>query len=424
MQTATAKLKPSKEPRIVETWHFLTSSVLVWLLVVLLAIDYAIYTTKPLKHVKAVQYLPLDQNPVVSKIPEFFNSSLKPDALILGSSLPMTAIAFCDFQYTGEPDATKVGQVRVYTKARYLQDNLSRIINQRLNVFNLSCYGCMASEAYLLLSRSIDDGRKPKYVFYGIAPRDFVDNTVPPVGQTPVYEVLADWRCLNDIFTRDLQVSQIGDLFVRYIWYYYRVKADYRTFLTAVSCDFFNHPATLFEATTRKSTLQNKEEIARPMTATQSKRLMQNTTGSVCTALEARESKAKPQWVDNSSEYNSRYNPPNFQRYQQELSYFERLNKLCQDKQVKLVVFNMPLMDNNKNLLDKELYDRYLTDTKHLAQQFGQTYINLDTKETYKQIDYLDSAHLNASGGKKLQDNLLSALRHPGKTKTSSQSFF
>ncbi|MBX9877944.1 MAG: DUF1574 domain-containing protein [Candidatus Obscuribacterales bacterium] len=405
MPIATAKLKPSK-PKQLKPWHYIGSSVLVWLLIALLTIDYAIYTLRPLKHVKATQYLPLDQNPVVSKIPEFFESSIKPDALVLGSSLPMTAIAYCDYQYKGEPDATKIGQVRVYTKARYLQDNLTRII-EPLNIFNLSCYGCMASEAYLLLSRAIDDGRKPKYVFYGIAPRDFVDNTVPAVGKTPVYEVLSDWRCVNDIFTRNLQLPQIGDLFAGYIWYYYRVKADYRTFLTAASCDFFNRPATLFEATTRKAA--PKEEIATPIPTKEN--------GSICTALESQVSAAKPKWDDNSAEYKSRYNPANFQRYAQELSYFERLAKLCQEKQIKLVVFNMPLMDKNKNLLDKKLYDNYLTDTRNFTQKSGGTYLNLDTPGTYSQSDYLDSAHLNAVGGKKLQDNLISGLGELNKTK-------
>lgn len=391
----TAKLKPSKEVAKTPTWRYVTSSVMVWLVLALVAIDFAICTFRPLKHVKAIQYLPLDQNPVVSKIPEFFDSSIKPDALVLGSSLPMTAIAYCDYQYAGEPDATKIGQVRVYTKAHYLQDHLNRLLKEPINVFNLSCYGCMASEAYLLLSRAIDDNRKPAYVFYGIAPRDFVDNSVPAIGQTPVYEVLADWRCVNDIFSRNLNPIEIGDLCIRRLWYYYRVKADYRTLLTALSCDFLNHPATLYQASQQVTA---KEEIAVPH------------AGSICTALEAKPDSASKRFNDNLTEYKSRYNPANFQRYAEELSYFQKLTKLCQDKNVKLIVFNMPLMDSNKRLLDTKLYQNYLTDTAKATKQSGGTYIDLDTPGVYSQNDFIDSAHLNATGGKKLQDNLLKQL--------------
>ncbi len=393
----TAKLKPSKEAAKTPTWRYATSSVIVWLVLALLAVDYAICTFRPLKHVKAIQYLPLDQNPVVSKIPEFFDSSIKPDALVLGSSLPMTAIAYCDYQYAGEPDATKIGQVRVYTRARYLQDHLNQLLNRPINVFNLSCYGCMASEAYLLLSRAIDDNRKPAYVFYGIAPRDFVDNSVPPVGETPVYEVLADWRCVNDIFARNLNPAEIFDLCIRRLWYYYRVKADYRTLLTAFSCDFLNHPATLYQASHQ---IADKEEIAAALQA----------SGSVCTALEAKSDSAEKRPIDNLTEYKSRYNPANFQRYREELSYFQKLAMSCQKNNIRLVVFNMPLMASNKKLLDTKLYQKYLADTAEITKQSGGTYIDLDVPGVYSQNDFLDSAHLNATGGKKLQDNLLNQI--------------
>lgn len=393
MQTVTANRKPAKASDKRKPWQFLTSSVLIWLLIALAALDYAISTIHPLKHVKAVQYLPLDQNPVVSKIPEFFNSSIKPDALVLGSSLPMTAIAYCDYAYKGEPDATKIGQVRVYTKASYLEDHLNKLLNKKVSIFNLSCYGCMASEAYLLLSRAVDDGRKPKFVFYGIAPRDFVDNSVPPVGKTPVYEVLADWRCINDIFTRNLQLPQIGDLCVGYLWYYYRVKADYRTFFTAAFCDLLDRPATLYESSNHKKAapVPSKEQ------------------GSICAALESENKTPLSKFDESLVEYKNRYNPPNSQRYGQELSCFEKLVKLCQKKHIQLIVFNMPVTDSNKNLLDRKLYERYLSDTTLLTQKFGGKYINLDTPG-YTLGDYLDSAHLNASGGRKLQDNLLAQL--------------
>lgn len=392
MQTVTASLKSNKERARPNPWQFLTSSVVIWLLVALATLDFVISTTRPLKHVKAIQYLPLDQNPVVSKIPEFFDSSIKPEALVLGSSLPMTAIAYCDYAYKGEPDAENIGQVRVYTKASYLQDNLSKMLDKPLNIFNLSCYGCMASEAYLLLSRAVDSGRQPKYVFYGIAPRDFVDNSVPPVGKTPVYEVLADWRCINDVFRRNLQLPQIGDLLVGYLWYYYRVKADYRTFFTAASCDLLHHPATLYQSANGKKTVPDTNE-----------------QGSICRALESQEKKSLSKFDESLVEYKSRYNPANFRRYEQELSYFEKLAELCREKHIQLIVFNMPITDSNKQLLDKKLYASYLADTTSLTQKFGGKYIDLD-KPGYTNSDYLDSAHLNAAGGKKLQDNLIAQL--------------
>lgn len=371
----------------------LLQSTFFWLFVVLILIDFGISSVHPLKFVNCIKYLPLDQNSVVSKIPEFFSSQGRPDVLVLGSSLPMTAIALCDAEYVGGINKNNVSAIRTYTKALYLDRLLEKRFGKHFNIFNLSCYACMASDAYLLLSRALDAGKAPRVVFWGIAPRDFMDNTVPAVGKTPVYEVLQDWRCLADIWQRHMNLCETRDFLASSTWYYFRVKADYRTFLQAVAADLLNHPLTLFDASAKEqsATADSLRQADKPGSA------LADTSN-------------KSHLERDLANYKERYNPPNYKRYNEELVYFQKLLALCQKHNIQAVIINMPISSLNKSLIPSDLYKHYLSDSAKITANLGATFINLDKSNLFQLSDFFDSVHTNASGGKKWQDHLIGQL--------------
>ncbi len=353
--------------------------------------------------------MPLDQNPVVSKVPEFFNSNVKPNILLLGSSLPMTAVARWDAQFARSLDSSTLEAVRTYTQALYLEHLLAKRFGKPVKVFNLTCVAMMASEARLILTRAIDAGKAPQMVVYGVAPRDFIDNTVPPLGKTPVYEVLADWRCLNDLISRHLTPEEIQNTLISYAWYFFKVKADYRTLLTLLACDSLGRSPTLYAALLEKpkpgastestvgSTLPEQSEFGETSTATPQSSLAENAA-----------------FHRDLANYQARYNPPNFSRFAEELQEFRRLLALARTHHITVVVVNMPLTTENRALIPADLHSKYHQDVLSLPARYGHTLVNLQAKDTFNRADFSDSVHTNARGGKKVQDLLIGSLAENG----------
>lgn len=371
------------------------SSTFLWLFCLLIAVDFALLSIRPLRYVQSVKYIPLDQNSVVSKVPEFFASQRRPDALLLGSSLPMQSVALWDAASGAGPDPKNLQDVRLYTRARYLEEQLAGKCGKQMSIFNLTCVGCMASDAYLLLKRAVDAGRAPRIVFWGIAPRDFVDNTVPPVGKTPVYEVLADWRCLNDFLKRNATSDEFRDFVISSVWYYYRVKSDYRTLLATLASDLTGHQVSLYAATEGKKAAPQVYAF----------RAAERDRGVICTV----ERSGRRLQMD-LAEYQGRYNPPNFARFEKEREFMLDMIALCRENGIKLVVFNMPLTAENRALIAPDLMARYRKDVLAAAREGAFSFVDIDAKSDFAADDFTDSAHTSASGGRKVQDHLVAAL--------------
>lgn len=377
-------------------------STLCCLLLTLCLFDAAIATVKPLQYIRTGKYIPLDQNSVVSKVPRFFSANVKPEALLLGSSLPMMAVTSYDDPYCHALRSEDLDAVRTYTQAQYLEHLLSSRLGIKSSVFNLTCYACMSSDAWLILSRAVNADRAPKLVLYGIAPRDFVDNCVPEVGKTPVFEVLASWKSLKDILENNHSLESIRDFVISTGWYYYRVKADYKTLASLIACDFFNRPMTLFAATQQ-------------LPATAAARSPATTANLPCVPPKTSTPKsivpAKQAALDLELDtYQKRYNPANAKRFQQESEYFRKLLEICRTNHIKCVIFNMPITNRNRALIPKDIYRRYQQEVCNLPAQYGAHFINLDDSSIFSDEDFLDSVHANAQGGKKIQDLLIAEM--------------
>lgn len=353
-------------------------STVVWIILILCAVDFLLAKIRPLQYITDLRFIPLDQHPMVSKIPLYLELKDYVDYLFLGSSLPMCAIAEYDQKCFGEPDCKVNSELTRYIGARYLEEHLPKLRSCKAKAANLSIVSCMSSDMYIILSRSISAGKRPGAVILCIAPRDFMDNFVQPIGRTPAFELLQDWKSVNEILSPELGANEKRDLVISAIWYFYRVKVDYRTVLTEFVANILNRPSSLYYASRVGSNMQ-------PM------------------ALPSEQ----PTTVEGFNRlYEPRYRPPNQKRFEGEMEFFQKLLALCRKEKINCVVINMPVSKSHQALVDPALNSDYLTSTKAACRKLGAEYLDFNDSEFHSQ-DFSDGLHLNAEGAEKFQKRLV-----------------
>lgn len=385
----------------------LTLSPFLWILVSLIILDTLLNFFNPLLLIKNTEYMPQSKSPIVSKIPEFLSSRNNPDILIMGSSLPMLSIAMWDAEYTKTLDASDLDAVRRYTGAVYLEKLLNKrsTSGKKLKVFNLTSAGNMASDAPLLLEKSLQSGKHPRAIIYGIAPRTFLDNSFP--NDTAIAEVLRKWRTIRDLLDENFSFEEKRDIFISQFWTFYRDRSDYQSFLLCYTSCKLDRAPTLYAARQRE---EARKALKQSRTAPNSG--SGNTPPSLNLKCSTEGHPAPDRLMADLAVYNVRYNPPNLKQFEKEIGHLQEFIKLCHHQQIKLFIVNMPITEQNRALLKGDLYARYLRGVSSLAAQTpGTVFLDLNDGKTCKNNDFfLDSVHCNAVGGKKVQDRLANSM--------------
>jgi hypothetical protein len=422
-----------------KSFEYLKHSTLIWLAVLLFVATILLSTTSPLHFVRYNKLTPQNvaEIALAYKNKQLTSAPAAPDVMILGSSLMMAAVKYCDTKYC--PDATwandalklKVSDFQGYTHAHYLEKLLSKQLGKPIVVFNFSSAACMISDASLILQRAIEAGKAPKVVLFGIAPRDFVDNLVPDLGRTPAFDTLANWQCLPQVLPSQMANAKLAkdslrDFVLSAIWPFYKEKSNYRTLLADEASKYFSHPATLAEAEKMEiaelpSAVVNEAGSGSNNVPTGTKsegsaQLLPSSSASLTGKQQKENTLSLPNdkfggfASDHIIDYRNRYNPANYQRFAQEAEQFVQLLAICRQKRIELVIVNMPITDVNKSLMPMGMYDRYKNNVQKLTYEYGAKFIDLDQANVFHRQDFLDSVHTNPDGGKKVLDHLFVKL--------------
>lgn len=328
------------------------------------------------------------QKALTYKFNELQGSRRTDNFLLLGSSLPMVAAYYADtssllmdmqkwiFNCVG----LNLNPVLSYTDCAYLARKLKNSLGKELNIFNLTCSGCMVSDARLLLAKAISSGTKPGYLIYGIAPRDFMDNLVPQVGFTPAYELLSDWNSLPYEIDNHTPPALAADLLCLHLSPLYRHRHNFHSLMNENFNRFLHGKRSLIETAQvnlrKSSPITNKDEM----------RDLQS--------------------------YRNRYNPPDRMRFAREMKHFQELLLMCKENHIVAIVVNMPLTGANKHLISPPILEQYRRQTKEICTQTGAQLLDLDSGNHYQIHDFEDSVHLNSAGAVKCIDDLAFRLKH------------
>lgn len=342
----------------------------------------------------------------MAKLPEFMHQHTTPDLLMLGSSLVVVPAVRCDDELNNK--RTRYDQeyrrtyLNGYNKAEYLQKILAEKVQKPVHIANLGVIASMMSDHQLILEKTLDSGKKPKLVVCCLAPRDFLDNYRAQVESTPVYQVLADAQFLEDLFARHAKLDEILSYATGLIWHYYQVRADYKTIIVGQTADLLDRPTSLFMAAFNAH--------AKKENATANNAALEDDPMRTKKPHKSPDYDAPPNTLEDLENYRNVYLPVNDKCFETQRTYLEKLLKECQDSHIPILIVNMPLTKQNKDILPAELWSRYFATVKGLCTKYGASYYDADDQSSYTLADFEDSCHMNAQGGKKFYKTVLEPI--------------
>ncbi|HEY9732819.1 MAG TPA: D-alanyl-lipoteichoic acid biosynthesis protein DltD [Drouetiella sp.] len=288
-------------------------------------------------------------------IPKILDRKRSPDGLLMGSSLVLSP-------------AYKLNARHSDFSLGFLEKELRDRLGTAVGVSNAGVAFAMASDQSRLLDALLSRNIKPKFVVYGLAPRDFVDNSAS-VDNSPTRVTL------------DALDPHSGQFFPRSL----RLPA-------------FENAVNAHRLVLRAISHAGRKTLVRTL-----RPIFKDT--SVADAAPVH-SKAERVAFD-LNVYPKRYNPPNQDRLQAQLRSFEHMLQACQANQITVLLVNMPLTQKNVDMIDPELLASYEHGVTSMAERYGAEYVDLESDPTYDKPEYFDdTVHLSASGGRKFFDDL------------------
>lgn len=352
---------------------------------------------RPLRFFDVTEFIPLEQNPLVFKLRSFLdNRSYNPQVLMLGSSLILFPSTRTDEEMDSKPHRYDHWYIRHRvsgdTVPRYFTKQLEHKLQAKIEVCNLGVQGSIVSDQMLILRKALEWGKKPKVVILELAPRSFLDNMHKQIRNTPVFQVLGDFATAPPLWKDGSLNKEALATMPGLISYYYRVKADYRSLICNIVASALNRPMNNWEA-------ENNIRRRKPISLVNPEMEWQ-----------ASEKPLGPKFSDLPM-YNCIYNPPDSVFFEAEK--VDCLNLLNQAKNagISVIVVDMPISSPNRLLLDKRYQERYRQFIKYLEAEQKVPVIHLADSPEINDGDFEDSAHLNASGGKKLFAALVQAIQ-------------
>jgi RNase H-fold protein (predicted Holliday junction resolvase) len=309
----------------------------------------------------------------------------------------MAAFSLADQKFANAAEAADQASLRTYTEANEFKNELSSRLGETVKVENFSCAGGMVSDVYIFLKALIDTGRIPHMVLYGISPRDFTDNLMPPLGQSPLFEVVSDWG--GELPSEGMNTSQKFDLFCASYSYFYKTRRKYKNIATAVAADTVGRPISLYRASEISDSAKDETKRSSSSKGNAAVIITQNEDNESGTPLQK-----------DLKRYAKRYIPINQIRLQSECDYLTKLVRLCEKNRVIVVFIGMPLTSQNRQLIPPQLETAYGKAIARVQGSILVKWVDMASPQTFEQNDFSDSAHLNRDGSKKFQRLLLEKL--------------
>ena len=324
---------------------------------------------------------------------EFLQQRKPPEVVMLGSSLLMHPVSRQDANYLGRD----IDYVK-HHRSNYMEEQLSKNGAPETVCYNFALPGGMISDDYMV-ARALFKTHKPSVIVLGLSVRDFIDNGVHCAGATPAFKYLKRFTPIDDLV--DVSMPQLWQRFDYlcgkgiYLWgkkldLQVMLAEEIKSLLAPVYARAFP-PSRLAEADPSRNQPSNlRAEVEAGMMIVQHD--------------------MPYSYEDNSPEYKKRYRSPNLPGLAVQKFFFNKLLQDAQSQSIKVVIFNMPLTQTNHQLMPVGSYDNYLGILKTAAKQYGCQFVDLDETHQFVGDNYYDTAHMNASGGKRLVDAMAATL--------------
>lgn len=328
---------------------------------------------------------------------------------LLGSSLMVAAVNNCDANYLNRPL-----NLTEHHRSFYLDDKLEATFKGKFRSYNLAGPGQMPSDAYLTLKGMLSTAHRPDVVIYGVAPRDFIDSQLSSPTDTEPFHFLS-----RLVSTDDCAGGLFRDPLGRLSWFINRNL-------------YFAHHAIDWQMLLERKTNRLLSVLAplpygsKPYTFWQRTALLPKYKAgeihpnAVITHPLSKEV-AKANFKDNTDEYRERYKRADRHTYSTQLYFLGKLANLCKKERIELILVNMPIARENINVLGAPTYLDYVTTLKERAYALNIAFYDLNFFYLYNTDLYHDYVHLNAFGGAKFLDSLVSVLNSDPRSQLAMQ---
>lgn len=325
----------------------------------------------------------------------FLRQEHSPDVVLLGSSLMMIPVSVLDADYLHK-DLDAV----YHDHSVYMEEALARS-GKTSTCFNFAIPGGMISDDYMIERALLLDGvKRTKLIVLGVTLRDFLESHVPCAASTNSFKYFRHYFDVDDIV--ELAMPEFWQRFD-----YWQSKLVYmvgRRLDLQVAFD-----QTIGALCNRIFGTSNEKAKNVP-----DQQLSANVAHNLKTEAEPGDfvlhaGQIYP-YEDNTNEYRKRFSSPNRKLFKTEAEFLKRFLSDAQNRDVKVLLVNMPLTAANMKLMPPGYYSEYLNLAKTQANQFACPFLDLNDGKTFVVSDFRDTAHMNSSGGKKLLDAVVAFI--------------
>lgn len=365
-----------------------------WATIFLLVIDVALLVSNPFGKVDPTK-LPSPHSWEWWRTQSYLSAPKAPDVVLLGSSLVMIPTPMLDADYLN-----KSFDCVHHDRSIYMQDRLAaQLGSKNLSCINLGLPGGMVSDDYMVARYLLDNERKPKVVVLGLTLRDFIEHHVQYPATSHPYRYFSQFMDVADIV--DIAMPQVWQR-ADYLWGRNFVLWGKRLQMQAMADEVSKNAI---------APLQSERVAVNPVTdAERSKTL----AAKLKTVAEEGEFMMEPHklelFEDNTNEYRSRFRGDKSELFNAESAFLARLLKLLRDRNIEVIVANMPLMPANMTVMPPGMYDKYMAVTKKLVAENNCKFLDLNDPTQFVLSDFRDTAHMNGNGGKKFIDSIDTAI--------------
>lgn len=305
----------------------------------------------------------------------------KPTVALLGSSLIMFPFWSMDIAL----DRKNMIDIFHHHRSAALEQKLSEAGFKKPTVFSFAVFGEMVSDAYIYANEFLLNGpKKPEFIVYGIAPRDFSDADLSSPMTTNTFKRLVNlgnFAAYSDLYLPDMQN-----------------KLD---FVLGRLCYFYGHRWRLQQESNKAL------EKAYVLTGVHEpeKKLDFAKAGFMLFGGE------KERWKSSEDEYHRRYKNMSEKEIKTQMTFLKHLLSVAQRNDIKVVVLNMPLAEVNRQILPPGFYAKFKQEIAAVcSSQPGVKFVDIGESQEFKHDDFWDTAHLGPTGGMKLLPHIVPAL--------------
>jgi hypothetical protein len=289
-----------------------------------------------------------------------------------------------------------------------LEQQIEKRTGHHVDTVNLGMGGAMVSDAYMLAKALFHGPLQPSMAIVTVSPRDFIDNDLVAPSATDPFKFLAPYVKLDG-----LEEAAYPETFSRFDWFLNqnialkRLQQDIQARLAKTISDSL--PPT-----------GAGEKIGVSGAKTQDKKVfLQAILGSA--------GEVKPGdwvvpavtpaglWMDNTKEYLHRYKNPHPPILQNERMFFNALLSDLHEKHIPVLVVQMPSLPMNRRLLPPAFWGEYRTMLMQTCKQYDADLCDLSDNPVFLKQHYLDTVHLNSTGGNMAFSAIADAVLHSPK---------